>query len=164
MTVLYSFPPVAAPDARVLILGSMPGAASLAAGQYYAHPRNLFWAVMGELVGARMTLAYADRIQKLKDAKMALWDVLQSCEREGSLDTNIQNETPHDFAKFFAAHPRITQVFFNGRKAEASFRQHFPGIMHAGVLQFHTLPSTSPAHAGRSFAEKLAAWRAIQAV
>lgn len=163
MTRVCSFAPIEAAGARLLILGSMPGAASLAAGEYYAHPRNLFWPIMGELVGARPTLPYAQRIARLRGAGIALWDVLASCVRPGSLDSAIDDASvePNDFAGFFAGHPRIGQVFFNGAKAEQVFRRRVLGLVALPPLQLQRLPSTSPAHAGRTLAQKLAAWQAV---
>ncbi|QLQ24531.1 MAG: DNA-deoxyinosine glycosylase [Dechloromonas sp.] len=154
------FPPIAAPGARILILGSMPGQASLAAGQYYAHPRNAFWPIMGALLGFAPALPYPERAVRLAAAGVALWDVLHACTRPGSLDTAIDRDSaePNDFAAFFAAQPGIRHVFFNGSAAAALFRRHDqlpPGA--AGTR----LPSTSPAHAGRNFADKLAAWQAV---
>jgi hypoxanthine-DNA glycosylase len=156
---IRSFPPVAESDATVLILGSMPGKESLKQSQYYAHPQNAFWKIMGELVGAQPQLPYNERLQKLTAAHIALWDVLKTCEREGSLDSDIQNETSNDFASFFRKHPFITQVFFNGAKAEQSFKRIVLGKQELPPLKFVRLPSTSPAHAGMSYAEKLKVWR-----
>jgi len=147
----------------VLILGSMPGKASLTAQQYYAHPRNAFWRIMGDLVGAGPALSYAERLQKLGEAGVALWDVIAACERPGSLDADIVNESVrgNDFAGFFAVHRSITRVFFNGATAELYFRRHvLPGL--AGwSLPTRRLPSTSPAHATLSYEAKLAAWSVI---
>jgi len=157
--IIRSFAPVSAPDARLLILGSMPGAASLEAGQYYAHPRNAFWRIMGALFGAAPDLPYADRLELLKAHGVAVWDVLQSCEREGSLDVGIRAEVPNNFAAFFAAHPDIRRIGLNGGKAAASFRKL--SILHLPTgVRLVTLPSTSPAHAARGFEEKCALWRA----
>jgi len=160
-----SFPPIAAPDARVLILGSMPGVASLAAAQYYAHPRNAFWPIVGGLLGFDPGLPYDERCHRLRAARVAVWDVLKSCRRAGSLDTAIEaaSERPNDFARFFGGHPAVTLVAFNGQKAETTFRRHaLPTLPDAIIerLQFVRLPSTSPAHAGRTYEEKLALWRA----
>jgi TDG/mug DNA glycosylase family protein len=157
--IVRSFAPIAAPDARILILGSMPGVASLEAGQYYAHPRNAFWPIMGALFGAGPDLPYAERVGRLKDCKVAVWDVLQSCEREGSLDTAIRAEAPNDFAAFFAAHPGIRTIGLNGGKAAASFRKHAASHLPPGAA-VSLLPSTSPAHAARTFDQKCALWRA----
>ena len=161
MTTCYSFPALADKNARVLILGSMPGRASLDAGQYYAHPRNRFWPIIGDITGTNAQAPYDERVAALLDSGIALWDVLQSCVRPGSLDSDISDEIPNDFAKFFAAHPGITHVFFNGGKAERSFqRRVLPDLQTR--LEFTRLPSTSPAHAGMSYADKLGAWRAIK--
>jgi double-stranded uracil-DNA glycosylase len=157
--IVRSFAPIAAPDARILILGSMPGIASLEAGQYYAHPRNAFWPIMGALFGAGPDLPYAERVARLKAEGVAVWDALQACEREGSLDSKIRSEVPNDFAVFFAAHPAIRRIGLNGGKAAASFRKHAAHFLPANA-QVHLLPSTSPAHAARGFEEKCAIWRA----
>ncbi len=168
MALIHSFPPVSTPQARTLILGSMPGGASLRAGEYYAHSRNLFWPILGELVGAHPSLPYALRLRHLTDAGLALWDVLQSCERDGSLDASIAPATivPNDFTAFFARHPHIERVFFNGAMAETSFRRHVLKSLPAQLAGLHLqrLPSTSPANAACSFADRLAAWREITAI
>ena len=157
---IHCFLPVADPaTARILVLGSMPGVASLAAGQYYAHPRNQFWPIMGALFGAHPTLPYADRLTVLRQAGIALWDVLASCERQGSLDAAIDVRTAqaNDFAAFLDAHPLITRVCFNGALAETRFQRDV--MPHVRALHMTRLPSTSPAHAGMSAADKLSAWR-----
>jgi len=158
---IHCFPPVAGASAKILILGSMPGKMSLQQNQYYAHPMNAFWKIMGELVGAHPQLPYPARLDILCQSGIALWDVLASCERTSSLDAHIRNEAANDFAAFFARHPRITRVFFNGAKAEQSFRKFVLGKQALPVLEFCRLPSTSPAHAGMRYADKLKAWRAI---
>jgi hypoxanthine-DNA glycosylase len=157
---LRSFSPIAGRDARVLILGSMPGAASLAANRYYAHPYNAFWPIMGGLLGFDPAAPYARRVAALKKARIAVWDVLHSCVREGSLDSSIEAEIANDFATFFRTHPAVTAVFFNGAKAESSWRRHVPGEIGHGLV-FSRLPSTSPAHAALPRSRKLTAWRAI---
>jgi hypoxanthine-DNA glycosylase len=166
MPLSHGFPPVAAPDARLLILGSMPGQASLQAGRYYAHERNAFWRIMGDLLGAGPDLPYAQRLEKLTGAGIALWDVIAACERAGSLDADIVRHSvaPNDFATFFAVHRGIAHVFFNGAAAETAFRRHvLPGLPGL-ALPLTRLPSTSPAHAARSYADKLVAWSAILAL
>ena len=164
-TSVRSFPPIADENARLLILGSMPGVASLVAGEYYAHPRNAFWPIMGELFGAARCLAYEERCDRLRAAGVAVWDVLRECRREGSLDTAIESdsEDPNNFRIFLNRCPRIERVFFNGQKAEGAWRRHVePTLDEALVkrLALVRLPSTSPAHAGRSFEEKLEIWNA----
>lgn len=162
---LEAFPPVAAPGARVLILGSMPGEASLAAQQYYAHPRNAFWPIMGALLGFDPALPYADRLRRLTAAGVALWDVLAACRRVGSLDAAIEGDSiePNDFAGFLAGHPEIVRIAFNGAAAETLFRRHvLPQLgPSAHTIEHVRLPSTSPAHASKGFADKLVAWRGI---
>lgn len=158
MSFLHSFPPLADKHATVLILGSMPGKESLRQNQYYAHPQNTFWKIMGELIGAQPSLPYAQRLAILRSSGIALWDVLASCEREGSLDADIRAETANDFATFFVQHPYITKVCFNGSKAEQSFRKFVLGKQRLPPLQFVRLPSTSPAHAGMHYEEKLKTW------
>lgn len=163
MPLIRSFRPIAAKTARVLILGSMPGVESLRAAQYYAHPRNAFWRIMGDLVGAVPDLPYAARTRKLRQAGVALWDVLAACAREGSLDAAIDEHSiiANDLVSFLARHPGITHVYFNGATAERCFRLHVQPALEAGALKLHRLPSTSPAHAARSYAEKLRAWRVM---
>jgi double-stranded uracil-DNA glycosylase len=158
------FPPIENPSARVLILGSMPGIASLRAGQYYAHPRNQFWPILGVLLSRDLVaLPYPDRVQCLIDAGIALWDVLHSCQRPGSLDADIAPDSivANDFHPFFARHPALTHVFFNGATAEQQFKRRVQVQIAFPQLQSHRLPSTSPAHAALDFPAKLAAWRAV---
>ncbi len=163
MPLIRSFPPIADASARVLILGSMPGEESLRAKQYYAHPRNAFWKLMGELFGAGTELPYDRRTQQLKKAGVALWDVLACCARKGSLDSAIDDAsiTTNNFPRFFSAHPRITHVFFNGAMAERCFRVQVQPRLDMPALQLARLPSTSPAHAARSYAQKRAAWAVV---
>ncbi len=161
MQPVRSFPPVIAPGARLLVLGSMPGDASLAAQRYYAHPRNLFWPIMGALLGAGPELDYTARLTRLTDAGVALWDVAGECIRPGSLDARIRARSvvANDLPGLLAAHPGITRLCFNGAAAEALFRRHV--LPHLDPPpRWVRLPSTSPAHAAMPFADKLAAWRA----
>jgi TDG/mug DNA glycosylase family protein len=113
---------------------------------------------MGARFGAGPDLPYAERVEQLKASGVAVWDVLQSCVREGSLDADIRSEVPNDFADFFSAHPTIRCIGLNGGKAAASFRKHAAHCLPVGV-QLHVLPSTSPAHAARGLEEKCALWR-----
>jgi double-stranded uracil-DNA glycosylase len=122
---IESFPPVVGTRPRVLILGSMPGVRSLEAGQYYAHPRNRFWTVLSRLIELDPSAPYLDRLESLKKAGIALWDVLQHCEREGSLDTSIvrSTEVANDLAGLLEENPSIGAVAFNGKKAAQSYRR-----------------------------------------
>jgi hypoxanthine-DNA glycosylase len=160
------FPPLVGDDARVLVLGSMPSVASLAAGQYYAHSRNAFWPIMGRLFNAGPELPYEERIRVLISAKVAVWDVLRECTRQGSLDSaiHVESEFANDFTRFFRDYSDVSHVFFNGTKAETAFRRHLSAELANGPrrLSFTRLPSTSPAHAGRRFEEKLKAWAAVK--
>lgn len=157
------FAPLARRDATILILGSMPGQASLRAGRYYAHPRNCFWSIVCQLIGSDPALPYARRAKALKSARIALWDVLFACKREGSLDSDIDEASiePNDFAALFRRCPLIRQVYFNGAKAEQCFRRHVLPALPVDDLRFVRLPSTSPANASWSYARRLAAWRVI---
>lgn len=163
MHTVISFPPIANPSARTLVLGSMPGVLSLQAQQYYAHPRNAFWPIMGSLYGFDIALPYTARVEKLKASGLALWDVLHSCSRNGSLDSAIEegSRVPNDFAHFFAQHPHIRLVAFNGSEAEKSFNTYVLPKLSMRDIGFVRLPSTSPAHAARSLAQKTEAWRAV---
>ena len=162
-----SFAPLARRDARVLILGSMPGVASLRARQYYAHRQNQFWWIMGRLFGAERELPYAQRVERLLERGVAVWDVLKHCEREGSLDSDIRrdSEVVNDFPRFLEEHSSIRAVFFNGRKSEGVFTRRVQAQLgpRSATLRYARLPSTSPAHAGVPRAAKLRAWRRIEA-
>ena len=140
----------------------MPGAVSLAQQQYYAHPRNAFWPIMAQLLGFAVDLPYTDRIRALNAAGVALWDVIASCQRSGSLDSAIRDEQVNDFAGFFAAQPQLAAIGFNGAKALQSFKRHvLPLHIVPPQLQLLSLPSTSPAHASLSFSEKLKQWQQL---
>jgi TDG/mug DNA glycosylase family protein len=163
---IHGFAPIENPSARILILGSMPGEASLRAGQYYAHRQNLFWRILWEIFGddrdeSRRDAPYADKLRMLKANGIALWDVLASCVREGSLDSDIAAGSlqPNDVAAFFATHKKIERVLFNGAKAEACFRNHVAPSLQAHAIRYMRLPSTSPANASIPYARKIAEWR-----
>src|SRR6266568_4478178 len=163
MTFCVSFPPVAQPDARVLILGTLPGVESLRQGQYYANRHNAFWRIMGELAGSGPDLPYERRLEKLKGAGFALWDVCASATRPGSLDADIQNMHPHDFAGFLARHRQIEKIGFNGQHAAKLFGRFVAlGLDETSrKIDCATLPSTSPAHASMRFEQKLERWREL---
>jgi hypoxanthine-DNA glycosylase len=160
------FPPIAAPDARVLILGSLPSQASLAAVQYYAQPRNAFWRIMGELFGAGPGVPYEERAARLRASGIALWDVCKAAVRPGSLDAAIDLETVviNDFERFFREHPRIVHVCINGGTAHRLYvrrvQRNLPEPLAS--LPLHLLPSTSPAHASLRFAQKMERWRLLE--
>ena len=164
MSRVQSFPPIEPQAARLLILGSMPGVVSLRAQQYYAHPQNLFWRTLGSALHFDATADYAARVSALQAQGIAVWDVLQTCVREGSLDADIEADSivPNDFAAFFARQPGIERVCFNGTAADTLFRRHvLPGLpcLQAELIR---LPSTSPANASIPQAEKIKAW--VQAI
>jgi len=162
----FSFNAVESPDARVLILGTLPSVKSLAAGEYYAHPRNCFWWIMGELVGASPDLPYADRLQRLRQKGIALWDVCRAAERAGSSDAEIQMESvePNDFRAFLGNHPRIELICFNGQPAERLFRRKvLPSLQSLRPIPQRVLDSTSPACARITREAKLARWHAALA-
>lgn len=168
MEKLTSLAAVAQADAQVLILGSMPGRQSLAQQQYYAHPRNAFWKITANLFDFNSDASYADKLLFLQQHKLALWDVIQSCERHGSLDSNIKNISiiSNDFAGFFSLHPKIKHIFFNGSLAYQQYQQRVKPQL-SEVLQSlpcTRLPSTSPAMASLSFEQKLIIWSAIKQV
>jgi hypoxanthine-DNA glycosylase len=159
------FPPISAQDATVLVLGTIPGRRSLAAGQYYAHPHNAFWFIMEHLFAAAAPGNYQVRVDLLVASRIALWDVLSSARRGLSIDAAIVSgsETVNDFRTFFASHDRIHSVFFNGGKAESLFRRFvLPDLPRIRNLSLHRLPSTSPANARINRMEKLLAWRALK--
>jgi TDG/mug DNA glycosylase family protein len=160
-----SFSPLSSPSVHTLVLGSMPGRASLEAGQYYAHPRNLFWPFMQSLFGIPTEMAYPARCAALTSQGIALWDVLQACYREGSLDTAIDpaSMVANNFNRFLRQHEAINRICFNGAKAEAVWRKLvIPALTPAQRdIPLARLPSTSPANASVSKADKLQQWRIL---
>jgi double-stranded uracil-DNA glycosylase len=162
LTQSSSFAPVSRPDAHVLILGTLPGAESLRRQQYYANRQNAFWRILGDVVGAVPDTPYEQRLESIQSAGLALWDVCASARRQGSLDVNIRDMQPNDFAGFFRAHRNIALICFNGQTAAKLFARFVvPDLSdEAGKIARKSLPSTSPAHAGMRFEQKLALWRA----
>ena len=153
---LFGLPPAITPDCRVLVLGSFPSAASLAAKQYYAHPQNRFWRLAGDCLGIDLrTLAYRERIKRVNAAGIGIWDIYASCERTGSLDAAIRNAEFNDFKRVRRRAPRIARVLLNGGTAAKA-------VQHLAGLGFETiaLPSSSPANASQSYEFKLGHWRA----
>lgn len=165
MELSSGFDPVARPDARILILGSMPGVASLEATEYYAFPRNSFWKIMGDLFGADLQLDYKSRLLILKENHIALWDVIQSCHRPGSLDSAISEAgmQTNDFSGFFDNHPHISHVLFNGQKAASLFGKKVAPVLTV-QYEYLVLPSTSPANAASSYAAKLEKWSVLKSL
>jgi len=157
------FPPIADNQAQALILGSMPSVTSLDHQQYYGHPRNAFWPIMTKLLKMDKALNYSQHCQQLIRHRIAVWDVLQSCQRQGSLDTNIDTDSmvTNDFNLFLLQHPHIKHIFFNGAKAEQVFNRHILPTLdeqrtHIARVR---LPSTSPAHASLSLEQKYQHWQ-----
>lgn len=154
---LTGLAPVLSATTRILILGSFPGAQSLAAGQYYAHPRNQFWKLVGALVGEDLAaLPYGARLERLLAHGIGLWDVLGACEREGSLDSAIRKPAANDFERLRHLCPLLETVGFNGQ-ASGKFAPQFAQAGYRTVV----LPSSSPAHMALSFEQKLVVWRQL---
>lgn len=156
MTRARAFAPICPPETRLLVLGSLPGAASLAAGRYYAHPRNLFWTLLGPVIGQEELplLAYDERLLALAAARIGLWDTIASAERRGSLDGAIRAAQTAALPELVASLPALRAVAFNGAKAAAIGRSALAGT----ALALFDLPSSSPAYAAMPFAEKRARW------
>lgn len=156
-----SFPPISNANSKILILGTMPGVRSLALQQYYGHRGNAFWKIIFQLFNAKTTEIYEDKVNILLENKIALWDVLQFCEREGSADSAIKKEYPNDFGTFLKEHKEIQHIFFNGKKAKELYFKHIDIDSGKG---FHILPSTSPANTWADFEEKIMNWSIIKEV
>jgi hypoxanthine-DNA glycosylase len=166
MSDIGGFFPIVSSNASVLILGTMPSEASLLRQQYYGHARNAFWPIMRALLGFDPALCYQERKEVLIENRIAVWDVLQSCSRKGSLDSSINLATviTNDFAGFFTEYKGIKRVFFNGKMAEKLYRKRIlPALNHHfSYLEYQCLPSTSPAYASLNFEQKIEAWKVIK--
>ena len=158
---IYSFPSISNKDAKLLILGTMPGIASLELNQYYGHPRNTFWKLLFTILEQPYSLDYEIRKKLVLDNQIAIWDVLQACVREGSLDNAIEQEIPNDFILFFKKHPKLEFIVFNGKLAAKYFKQY---VSTTNKYKQITLPSTSPANAGVSWEQKLKEWQVIKQI
>ena len=156
-----SFPPVAGERPGVLILGSLPGEESLRQQQYYAHPRNAFWPIMGELFGFDPALPYPERLERLTAAGVALWDTIGAGRREGSLDGNIRDAESNPVAALLEKFPSIGLICCNGGKSFEELKRSAPELFDRPALRIERLPSTSPAAAMYRYADKLAAWRIV---
>jgi hypoxanthine-DNA glycosylase len=153
-----AFAPIESKESRVLILGTMPGERSIQLNQYYGHKGNQFWKLMFDIFECPFTDNYADRINLLTKNKIALWDVLSHCEREGSADSKIKNEIPNDFRLFYKLHPNIKHVFFASKGAEKLYNKH---VKQFAEHNYHILPSPSGAHASKTYYAKLNEWKII---
>jgi len=150
-----SFSPVVGKNPKILILGTMPGRKSLEMQEYYYHPRNIFWKIIFNLLKSDEKSTYLEKISLVTENQMALWDVCYSCTREGSLDSNIKDETPNQILDFLKRYKSIEICIFNGQKAREKYLKYFDYIEE---LKYHCLPSTSPANTSMNFQEKLVKW------
>lgn len=168
MKLKKGFPPIAEKTAKVLILGSMPGEESLRKNEYYGHPRNAFWKIMATLFGFDTSMKYEERTRILLKNRIALWDVMRFCEREGSLDNNINNRSiiENDFGSFFNNYPNVMDVYFNGAKAEKEyFKRVLPKLSRSKRnLNYDRLPSTSPAMTQLPLKAKILEWSKIKKI
>jgi double-stranded uracil-DNA glycosylase len=162
---LVGFPPIVSPHARILILGSMPGAASLQADQYYAHPRNAFWPIMAQLLGFDASRNYKQRVSELKNRGIALWDVVHKCRRSGSLDSAIDAKSivVNDIVSLMASTPNLRVIVCNGGTATTLLNRYCAGAFRESGLNVTILkmPSTSPANARLSLEQKCKNWQQI---
>lgn len=156
---IFSFDAICNADSRLLILGTMASPASLRAGMYYGHPQNAFWRVLSTLAGDTLPQTNEEKRNFLLRHGIALWDTLQSCEREGALDSNIKNAVPNDVQSLIAACPEISAVFLNGSTAYGFYQRYFAGQI---ALPYYKMPSTSPANARGGFEAKYKAWSIVR--
>lgn len=165
MSTVTGFPPIADNNAIILMLGSMPSIKSLEQQQYYAHPRNSFWFIITKLLSSNTELEYEQKTALLLNNRIALWDVLNTCQRKGSLDSSIKNKSTvaNDFNTFFNDHPLIKAVYFNGTRAQQEYNKHIPPTLDSkfSSIEYERLPSTSPAMASLNSEQKLQQWKAI---
>lgn len=156
-----AFPPIINEDAEVIILGTMPSEESLRKQEYYGHKTNQFWKLIFALFRKEYTDDYTSKIRLLKENKIALWDVLNSCEGEGSADSNIKNEIPNDFNQLFTNYPKIRTIFFSSKKAEEFYNKY---VRKDSRYKYYVLPSPSSANARLSFDTKLKEWQVLKEV
>jgi len=154
---LKSFEPVINKDTLQMIIGTMPGEASLKAKQYYAYKHNKFWQIMSDIFKNKEALTdYQDKLNTLLNNKTGLWDALAYCRRKGSLDKNIINEKPNDFKNLLKNYPKVKKLIFNGQQAHKYFLKYFGQIES---IEYIILPSTSPANASKTYKQKAAVWK-----
>ena len=158
MQKISSFPPIINKDSEILILGSIPGVKSLEMQQYYAHPQNKFWKIICEIFNEDFTTDYAERIKILEKHHIALWDVIDTCERKGSLDSEIRNEEANKIEELLQNFPNIKAIFCNGQKSHKNLQKILGKKFRLPII---VLPSTSPAYAGLSYFDKLKLWHII---
>jgi hypoxanthine-DNA glycosylase len=167
MPVTTGFPPIVGPGARVLVLGTLPSQKSLQKNQYYGHPQNAFWPIMGALFDAGPDKPYSARAKLIVQNRLAVWDVLAESVRPGSMDSSIDASTaaPNDFETLLREQPGIALVCFNGQAAARLYAQFVAPLTEksSNAVEYKTLPSTSPAHASMSFEEKLKRWSIVRA-
>lgn len=156
---VYSFPFISNKYSKVLVLGTIPSIASLELNQYYGHSRNAFWKLLFTIFEEPFSPEYETRKKLVLKNKIAIWDVLQACEREGSLDSAIEQEVPNNFEQFLTMHPQIELIVFNGQKAAKFFNQY---VSISKDYTLVTLPSTSPTNASISFERKLEFWGIVK--
>lgn len=158
MQKISSFPPIINENSKILILGSIPGLKSLEMQQYYAHPQNKFWKIIFEIFNEEFTTDYSERIKILEKHHIALWDVIDTCERKGSLDSEIRNEEANRIGELLQNYPNIKGIFCNGQKSYKNLQKMLPKDFYLPII---ALPSTSPAHASLKYEEKLKKWKLI---
>ena len=158
MQKISSFPPIANKDSKILILGSIPGVKSLEMQQYYAHPQNKFWKIICEIFNEEFTTNYQQRIEILEKHHIALWDVIDTCERKGSLDSEIRNEEANKIEELLQNFSNIKAIFCNGQKSHKNLQKILGKKFRMPII---VLPSTSPAYAGLSYFDKLKSWYII---
>ena len=159
MQKISSFPPIIDKESKILILGSIPGVKSLEMKQYYAHPQNKFWKIIFELFNEKFTTDYVERIKILEKHQIALWDIIETCERKGSLDSEIRNEEANKIGELLQNFPNIKAIFCNGQKSYKNLQKILLKEFHLPII---ALPSTSPAHASLRYEEKLLSWQKIK--
>lgn len=153
-----AFPPIANQHSKILLLGTMPGEQSLKLQQYYGHKGNQFWKIIFALFNQPLVHDYEAKKELLLSKGIAVWDVLQYCERKGSADSNIQKEIPNNFAAFYNQHPQVKQVFFTSTKARDYYDKY---VNRKPAYNYYLLPSTSSANTWKTFDEKLTEWKLI---
>lgn len=158
MQKISSFPPIINENSKILILGSIPGLKSLEMQQYYAHPQNKFWKIIFEIFNEEFATDYSERIKILEKHHIALWDVIDTCERKGSLDSEIRNEEANRIGELLQNYPSIKSIFCNGQKSYKNLQKILPKDFYLPII---ALPSTSPAHASLKYEEKLKKWKLI---